>query len=182
MTLENYALKILADSGCDCYTYGGEYSAKIMDDLKEGYPGGMEFPYIDVANAILEISRPKPIVRKPWRMSFETDDNADGVDLDSFEVAKADAEDTLVQWMVDARSCWKDVFHPTEKELEDYNYMICNCSVRVDKYNPHTDEYETEWEPSYEDEEALGWKELTMEDIRAEETSMKENKEGTDGK
>lgn len=162
MTLENYALKILADSGCDCYTYGGEYSAKIMDDLKEGYPGGMEFPYIDVANAILEISRPKPIVRKPWRMAFETDDTVDGVDFDSFEAAKADAEDTLVNWMVEEQSKWRSE-KPTKEELEDYNYMICNCSVRVDRYNPTTDEYEEYWSPSCEEEEKIGWKEIKEE-------------------
>ena len=173
MTLESYAMKILADHGCDCYTYGDECAKDILSDLKEGYPDGMEYPYIDVANAILAISRPKPIVRAQYIMAFDMEDNSDGIEFDSFEAAKADAEDTLVEWMVEERNRWKNVFHPTEEELDNYNYMICNCSVWVAKYNPNTDEYETEWEPSYEDEEALGWKELTMEDIQKEEQTTK---------
>ena len=173
-SVEKYSMKILANHGCDCYTYGGEWAAKIMDDLKEEYPDGMEFPYIDVANAILAISRPKPIVREPWKMVFDTDNTTEGIGFDSFGAAKAAAEDTLIEWMGEERNRWKDAFHPTEEQLDKYNYMICNCSVSDDKYNPDTDEYETEWEPSYEDEEALCWKELSMEDIRKEEAACKE--------
>ena len=44
------------------------------------------------------------------------------------------------------------------QEREDFNYMICNCSVRVDKYNPNTDEYEEYWEPSSEELKNIGWK------------------------
>ena len=105
-SLENYAMKILADAGCDCFTYGGEYAGKIMDDLKEGWPNGMKFPYVDVANAILAISRLKPIARAPWRMMFETDNTCDGIDCASFEEAKANAEDTLVNWMAEEQGGW----------------------------------------------------------------------------
>ena len=35
--LETYARKILADHGCDIYTYGGEWSKYILDDLKKKY-------------------------------------------------------------------------------------------------------------------------------------------------
>ena len=169
MTVEAYAMKILADHGCDCYTYGGAYGSHVLDDLKEAYPDGMEFPYVDVANAILAISKVKPIYKAPFIMAFDTEDNSDGIDCKTLEAAQAMAEDTLIEWMVDERNCWKDVFHPTEDELNRYNYMICNCSVWVSKYNPMTDEYEECWEPSYEE---LGWKELTMEDIKTEEVSI----------
>ena len=53
MNIREYAKKILDDHGCDQYTYGGEFSKHILNDLKTEYPNGMEFPYIDVANAIL---------------------------------------------------------------------------------------------------------------------------------
>lgn len=164
-SVEAYALAILAEHHCDCYTYGGESGQCVLDDLKEGYPDGMEYPYIDVANAILSISRVRPIYRAPYRMVFDTDSFCDGIDFESFGAAKCDAEDTLINWMVEERNNWKDCFCPTEEELDNYNYMICNCSVEVRKYNPDTDEYEEKWSPDWMEEEQLGWKELTMEDI-----------------
>lgn len=171
-TVEAYALAILAEHGCDCYTYGGEYGKHCLDDLKEGYPNGMEYPYVDVANAILAISRVRPIYRAPWHMVWDTDSCVDGIDYESFEAAKCSAEDTLLEWMCQFRDEWKDVFCPTEDELDEYNYQICNCSVSVYQYNPDTDEYEEYWSPSYEDEEQLGWRELTMEDIAKEKAEM----------
>lgn len=170
MTVESYALKILSDHGCDCYTYGGENAHTVLNDLKAGYPDGMEFPYVDVANAILAISKVKPIHKAPWVMVFDTGDNCDGIDHEFLEAAKDDARETLVNWMIWERQEWEaGVFCPTEDELDEYNYMICNSSVEVMKYNPMTDEYEEYWSPSYEDEESVGWKELTMEDIKREE-------------
>jgi hypothetical protein len=168
-SVEEYAIAILAEHHCDCYTYGGVPAETILSDLKEGYPNGMEYPYVDVANAIAAISRVEPIVRSPYQMIFDTDSCCDGIDFESFEAAKADAEDTLIQWMVEERSEWEDLFHPNDEELDNYNYMICNCSVWVGKYNPDTDEYEEEWSPSYEDAEALGWYELTREILAKEE-------------
>ena len=170
--VENYALKILADSGCDCYTYGDETAKHLLDDLKEAYPDGMKFPYVDVANAILAISRPRPIYRAPWRMHWDTDDCCDGIDFESFGAAKCNAEDTLIEWMTQFRAEWEDCFCPTEDELDDYNYQIWNCSVSVTKYNPDTDEYEEYWSPSAEEEEQLGWRELTMEDIAKEKAEV----------
>ena len=168
MTVEEYAKKILADHGCDCYTYGGEFCKHVLEDLKEGYPDGMEYPYIDVANAILSISKVRPITRAPFRMVWDTDTDCDGFGCESFEAAKAYAEDTLVEWMCQQRSEWKDPFCPTEDELDEYNYMIWNCSVEVRKYDPMTDEYDEFWSPSYDDEEQLGWIELTREMIAKE--------------
>lgn len=173
-SVEAYALAILAKHGCDCYTYGGEFSKHVLEDLKEGYPDGMEYPYIDVANAILSISKVRPITRAPFRMVWDTDTCCDGIDCESFGAAKCQAEDTLVEWMTQERSEWADVFAPTEEELDNYNYMICNSSVSVYKYDPDTDEYVEEWGPSYEEEEALGWKELTPEDVAAEKAAVEE--------
>ena len=168
-SVENYALKILSDAGCDCYTYGGEWSKHVLDDLKEAFPDGMEYPYVDVANAILAISKVKPITRAPYRVVVDTDSFTDGFDCESLGQAKGEAEDTLLEWMCQERMEWKDEFHPTEEELDNYNYMIYNSSAYVEKYNPDTDEYEEEWWP---DEEEIGWKELTMEDIEKQNEMM----------
>ena len=174
MTIEEYARKILADHGCDEYTYGGEWSKHTLDDLKQAYPDGMEFPYVDVANAINAMSKVKPIERKPWMMCFDAGSFCDGIGFDSFGAAEADAEDTLVEWMCQKRHSWKDCFCPTDDELDAYNYMICNNSVEVRRYNPNTDEYDVFWSPSYEVEEQIGWKELTREDIAKEKAAVDE--------
>ena len=162
-TLENYAMKILADSGCDCYTYGGEWSKHVLDDLKEGFPDGMEYPYVDVANAILAISRPKPIERAPWRMIWSNEHSCDGIDCKSFGEAKNQALDTLLEWAAEESNGWAldpETYEPlpTEEQKENWDYMFYNCYTYVEKYNPDTDEYEEYWSPSDEDLERHGLK------------------------
>ena len=161
MTLENYAMKILADNGCDCYTYGGEYADKLMDDLTESYPNGMKFPYIDVANAILSISRVHPIVRAPWKMVYDGGDFVDSSNHNSFEEAKSDAIETLFGWMHERSASWKfgdngEAF-PTDEQIEEWNDMIESCSVWAEKYNADKDEYEEYWFPPYDEEDKIGW-------------------------
>ena len=55
LSLNAYAMKILSEHGCDCYTYGDEDAKHILEDLKTAYPNGMEYPYIEVANEILKM-------------------------------------------------------------------------------------------------------------------------------
>ena len=161
MTIEEYAKKILADHGCDEYTYGNESrSEQVIEDLKKGYPDGMEFPYIDVANAILAMSRPKPIVRAPYQVVWNTDDCTDGFGSESIEAAKNEVMDTYLKWKVWCQEEWEDIYYPTEEELDDYNYMINENYAYVQKYNPDTDEYEEEWWPSDEDLKKIGWEEI----------------------
>lgn len=167
-TIKAYARKILSDHGCDEYSYGGISGESILSDLKEAYPNGMEYPYVDVANAIMEISKMRPIIRKPWMMLWDNDDACDGVGCDSFEQALALVEDTFIEWMWQARQEWIDPFCPTKEELEKYNYMIVSYSAYVAKYNSDIDEYEEYFMFFDEDLEQIGWKELTMEDIAAE--------------
>ena len=160
MTLEEYAAKILTDAGCDVHTYGGEFSRHIMDDLKQAFPGGMpEYTYQEVANAILAMSRPQPITRSPYIVVWNTDDCIDSYGCDSLGAAIASAEDTLVEWACQQTAEWESDA-PTKEEAEDWNYMIYNCWVEVRQYNPKTDEYDTVWEPSDDDLELIGWKEL----------------------
>ena len=162
-TVENYAMQILSENGCDCYTYGGEYAKHVLEDLKEGYPDGMEFPYVDVANAILTISRPTPITRSPYHVTWETDNCCDGFDCESFESAKCAALDTLIEWEMEESQDWSfdpETYksQPTEEQKENWDYMIYNCGVSVYKYNPQTDEYDEVWSPSEEELDSIGWK------------------------
>ena len=147
MTLEEYAKDILYSHGCDEYTYGGEWSKSVLDDLKEAYPDGMEYPYVDVANAILAMSRPQPIVREPWFVHWWTDHCDDGFGRESFEFAKESVFDILVEWVVEAQ----------DDSAEDFDYMLYNCGAEVMKYNPMTDEYEEYWYPSNEELKEIGW-------------------------
>ena len=162
--LKEYAEKILTDSGCDCYSYGNVSDSEVLlEDLKTEFPNGMKFPYIDVANAILAISRPKPIKRAPWRMVWETEHTVDGIDCDSEEEAKARALNILVSWQTDFVShilFFTKLEDMTDKQKEDWNDMIYNCGVSVCKYNINTDEYEEYWRPSYEEKKEVNWVEI----------------------
>lgn len=159
MSVEEYAKKILEEHGCDIYTYDGEYSRRLLDDLKEEYPNGMDFPYIDVANAILAISRPVPIIRSPWKVIWDTDSCCDSFSAESFEEAENAALDTYILWMCQEVSEWKSEI-PSEQERENWNYMIYNCDVSIAKYNPQTDEYDICKEFSEQELEDIGWKEI----------------------
>lgn len=157
MKVEEYARKILAEHGCDEYTYWCTDGEQIIRDLKEAYPNGMEYSYVQVANAIMRISKPTMIERKPYCVVWETDSFCDGMYCDSFEVAKDDAFETLIQWMCDEQSEWHGE-KPTKKEKENWDYMIYNSISYVQKYNEDTDEYDEYWYPSEEELEEIGWK------------------------
>lgn len=165
--LKQYAKKILRDAGCDLHTYGGEWSKHIMDDLKQAFPDGMKFPYIDVANAILSMSTPEPIVRAPFHVTWDTDNCCDGYDVESLDAAKFSALDTMIEWMCEETMEWEfkpdGTPAPTEEQIESWDYMIFNCCVSVTQYNPQTDEYETIWEPSDDELEEIGWHEWKRE-------------------
>lgn len=155
--INQYAMKILSDAGCDIYTYGGEFSKHILDDLKTAFPDGMEYPYVDVANAILAVSRPQPIERKPFRVIWNTVNDTDGIDCDSLEEAKGLATDILIGWMIEELN-GKTSATLSEEERDSWNYMIYNCYTEIYKYDPDTDEYEEFYSLSEEEEEAIGFK------------------------
>lgn len=157
MKVEEYARKILAEHNCNEYTYWGTEGERIIRDLKEAYPNGMEYSYVQVANAIMRISKPKMIERKPFSVVWDTDSFSDGMYCDSFEEAKDDAFETLIQWMCDEQSEWHGK-KPTKKEKEKWDYMIYNSISYVTKYNEDTDEYDEYWYPSDEELAEIGWK------------------------
>ncbi len=159
--IKEYAKKILKNHGCKLSTYWRETGETIIGDLKEAYPNGMEYPYLDVANAILAITEPEPLKRAPYRMIFDIGHTVDGIDHESMEAAKTDALDTLIEWMsqftIENHISQPDPKNWTKKQQEDWDYMIYNFSVCVAKYDPQTDEYITCWEPTAEDEKSVGW-------------------------
>ena len=163
MELKEYAMKILKDAGCDEYTYGGKWADKVLDDLKEEFkPGELEYPYIDVANAILAISRPEPIKRAPYKMIWDTDQAVCGEDCETFEDAKAAALNVYEGWMEAEWMMWTSE-KPTAKNIEDWNYMIYNCCCYIVRYDPRTDEYDDADDAYYlsdEELEEIGWKEI----------------------
>ena len=70
--ITDYAAKILSDHGCDTHSYYGVSLETTINDLKEAYPDGMDYPYDQVAKAILEIST--PTTSQISRNGFEFDD------------------------------------------------------------------------------------------------------------
>ena len=159
--VREYAEEVLKKHGCDEHSYYGVSGETTIGDLKEAYPDGMKYPYVDVANEILAISKPEKIYRAPYRMVFDMGHSVDGIDFESFDAAHNDALETLVQWMCEFTMEHKiesnDISTWTKDQIEEWDYMIYDCSVCVTKYDPDTDEYYTCWEPSYADEEEIGW-------------------------
>ena len=97
-----------------------------------------------------------------YEVVYDTDSFTDGFETPSIAQGKQDALDLLIEWAGQDRD-WYGVRMPTEEEIEDWDYMIFNCSVEVVRYDENEDEfgtdpnYEVVWEPSYEDEKRIGW-------------------------
>jgi len=174
--IKEYAKRVLKDHDCTMDAYWGCTGEQVIRDLKEAYPNGMEYPYVDVANAMLLLAKPTLLERKPWLMVFDMGHTVDGIEYDSFEAAKEQALETLVEWQVQQVSEFKNIQGPADfpaklgqEQREEWDYMISECHVEVQKYNPDTDEYEEYWFPSYEDEKQVGW--LYIEEMEQEENN-----------
>ena len=158
-----YAMLLLSQSGGDCYTYWGVEPEALVNELKEAFPDGMPFPYVDVANAILNITRPPMIYRPPWHVVWDNGSATDIVECEDFEEAKAEAFDILLMWQADwTRENGSSDGHaePTDEEKESWNEMVRDRSVSVHKYNEEKDEYEEFWVPSPYDLEQVNWTEM----------------------
>ena len=161
LTLTALAYHILADNDCDEYTYGGPGAENVLKDLMEAYqPQDLApYTYIEVANAILSVSRPKPIERKPFRVLYDMPEMTDAFDCDTYGIAITDLQDLYEGWMIEERNHWEDET-PTPEEADKWNQMLYEFSAIVQKYNPDIDEYEDYWYPSESDLESWGWKEI----------------------
>lgn len=102
---------------------------------------------------------------KKYRCVYDGDTFIDGIEFDTFDEAKDCSLDILFSWAEEHRENWKDYFAPTDEELDSYNSMICNCAVWVEKYDEVLGGYDEYWYPSGDDLLAIGWEELTLEDI-----------------
>ena len=157
--LLDYARKILADNGCDCYTYGECDPEWCIRDLKTTYPEGMDYPYLEVANAILSISRPRPIVREPYRVVWDsgTTHSSDAFMEDSLWRAQSGCLYILRDWMETMRNEWPDGGTVSPEQIEAWNRMIEEDTVWVEKYHPGTDTYKMYWAPAEDDLRTIGW-------------------------
>lgn len=83
---------------------------------------------------------------KKYCMIYETDCTADGVEFDDFESAKAEAIEIYTSWVCEEIADW--TFNdtgkplPTEKQIEDWDYMYDNCSCYVVEWDEEKQEYE----------------------------------------
>ena len=105
---------------------------------------------------------------KPYLMVYDMEHSEGGIEFDSFEEAKCDAEDTYVLWLNEEFRNWKwdDELHkpvPTHQQIEDFNYMINSCCCYICKWDEEKGEYE-DIDDAYfipdKELEMLGWKEL----------------------
>ena len=117
-------------------------------------------------------------MRKPFCMIWETFDCCDGVECDTFEDAKAEAIECLMNWQVEERNNHPlDINEWTDKDIDDWDYFIANMSARVSELNENGDyenDIDDEWFPSYEDEKEIGW--LPYEKLKVLENSVLKRK------
>lgn len=74
----------------------------------------------------------------------------------SFEQAKCDALDVLLEWMHAERAGW-DSFKPTQEQIDNWDYMIETCCVSVMRCFRDSDDYEELWEPDDAELKRIGW-------------------------
>ena len=80
-----------------------------------------------------------------YRLLIDGDHFIHGIDYDTFEEAKDSAFEVLNSWMTDALTD------------DEWDYMICNCSVEICKFDPETKQWDGFWYPDDEYLESIGW-------------------------
>lgn len=156
--VREYAMRLLVNEGCDLDCYSDENYAKDAErDLVEYEKEHGKMPYSikEVANALIKIGNQQPkkvVMEAPYMFCWETQTTTDGFGKDSYEIAKAAVIDDLLGSIAIEIQDWEfdenGIPHPTEEQIEHWNYMICNCGAWVEKWNPVTQEYE-EFDGSY---------------------------------
>lgn len=92
-----------------------------------------------------------------WFVLWDTDSCADGFRSNSFEHAKRDALDLLLEWETQEQMEW-DGFTPTPEQIDSWDYMIESCSVMVCRHFPDdSDNYEEVWAPDDDELKRVGW-------------------------
>ena len=70
--IKDYAITILTDAECDEHSYYNVPAETIINDLKEAFPDGMQYPYEHVAAAIADYSEPR--ITDIVQQGFDFDD------------------------------------------------------------------------------------------------------------
>ena len=92
-----------------------------------------------------------------WFVLWNTDSCTDGFKSKSFEQAKCDALDLLLEWEMLEQAEWQE-FTATPEQIESWDYMIESCSVSVCRFfSDDLDDYEEIWEPDDADMKRIGW-------------------------
>lgn len=106
----------------------------------------------------------------PYRMIYDGDHFIDGTDCASLEAAIGAAKDTLIMWQqeewAEKKWEWDDkacCYHPTEEQIEDWDYMIDNMGCYVveytgdEEYDGYTSLEYAVWPKTDQDLEEIGW-------------------------
>ena len=170
MTIREYTLKLLEEYGCKLDCYKGEFGEKYALSDMEEYAKNNEvpFPLEDVAKELIAIGNEQPAPprngHKQYCMIWESENTCDGTEFNTEQEAKDNALNTLMEWLIQEQAEWsvdeKGIPHPTEKQIENYNYMISNYSVCVVEWNEEVNAYnDTDygWYPSSDDENEINW-------------------------
>lgn len=125
--IHDYALSILKEHGCDIHTYGDCHVSvdSLENELREAYPDGMQYPHRDVAQAILDIS--KPTFKSIPEEGFDFEDWGSWGVTDFYDETREELESALK-----SGKPFNTGWHGAKKELEsmqivrDYeNTVVC---------------------------------------------------------
>jgi hypothetical protein len=79
-------------------------------------------------------------------------------DFESYEDAKACAEEVLTEWMWEEIAGWDGL--PTDQQKVEWNWMIRNCHTEIYECNPEAEKW-TQCEGLSEDDlDRIGWAEI----------------------
>lgn len=87
---------------------------------------------------------------KKFRCIYDGDSFIDGIDCETFEQAKALAEDILCDWEAEV------------VDDEEHDYMVYNCMTWAEEYDEDTGTWNDIWYPSDEFLKSIGWVERTV--------------------
>lgn len=169
MTAKEIARKLLVDAGCDLWCYTDDYDNALKDINYLINEEGRVFdcPADNIARALVEIAVENPKPEEPlkrYTMIYDGDSFVDGTDHETLEEALEAAKETRIFWEECEMSDkgWnfddKGVPHPTEKQIEDWDYMIWNCSTYVIEKDDDGNTIE-EYYLSDDDLKEIGWME-----------------------
>lgn len=174
MTAREKAMLLLEEEGCPLDTYRNDTKGWAFDDVQfvmKTSPdrlGG--FDPIEVALELQQIGDEQhPRMKNPeWMVIWDGDSFSDSWYCESFEEAKNDAIDTLIEWQMQMVA---DHLNLHSKEfIDSYNYMVTHCETHVKHREPipvpeDTDDddmgWEDYWYPSEQDLKDIGWEETT---------------------